>query len=92
MKRAAVMTGDINEAMQENLGNYWVMRATTYPYQSKIWKDAWGNALLHYRKAHKLTKGNNLKLLQKRAGDFVMKYYPKEAMEWDSGKTISGSY
>ncbi len=91
MKRAAVMTGDINEAMQESLGNYWVMRATTYPYKNKIWDEAWENAILHYRKAQKITKGNNLKLLQKRVGDFVKQYYPNEAMELDSGKAISGS-
>jgi hypothetical protein len=91
MKRAAVMTGDVNKGMQESLGHYWIMRAATYSHNSKVWEEAWGNALLHYRKAHQITKGNHLKLLQKRVGDFVMKYYPQEAMEWDSDETISGS-
>jgi len=84
MKRAAVMTGDVSSAIQESLGNYWVMRTTTYPYKNKQWKDAWENAVVHYRKAQKITKGKNLKLLQKRVGEFLKQYYPNEDMEWDA--------
>lgn len=97
MERAAVMTGDVSPAVQESLGNYWVMRTTTHPYKRDAWNAAWGNAMLHYRKARKITKGNDLKLLQKRAEDYVKKHHPNEAMEMENyrgfevsgGKTIS---
>lgn len=76
MERAAFFIGERNPWQHKELGDYWLIRSTSYPDSSDPREKALTKAQSHYKNALLTHREYGKERLQKDIAETILKYYP----------------